>query len=354
MTRAAAVIAPVWLFTQIAITASDIQPDETVVFFSTAARHDESAGRWIVPIHAWVYEPEESQRRKSALATLLKSGFNLEPTPETRANFDRRVDLFLGDNERGKRLQIRIAGELYDLPSSRADGHIRTELRVPEQAVARHGLAYRAILAEGDDRALTGQAYPQERNGITVISDIDDTVKITEVRDRNKLLDNTFVRDFRAVPGMAAKYAEWSDAGAAIHFVSSSPWQLYEPLVEFLERADFPPAVLHLKKVRFKDSTLFDLFRPGTETKPRQIEPILKQFPERRFVLVGDSGEQDPEVYAALLRRFPRRIAKVYIRNVTEETPNADRFRRLFGDLPRERWSLFTDPTALELPGPPP
>jgi phosphatidate phosphatase APP1 len=183
-----------------------------------------------------------------------------------------------------------------------------------------------------------------------VVSDIDDTVKVSEVHDRTALLDNTFFQDFRPVPGMAVKYAEWARQGASFHFVSSSPWQLYEPLQEFLAAARFPPAVLHLKSVRFKDETLLDLFKPGTETKPKQIAPILRDFPSRHFVLVGDSGEQDPEVYAALLKEHPEQILRAYMRNVTNATPADARFGPLFAGVPREKWALFTDPGALELP----
>ena len=67
-------------------------------------------------------------------------------------------------------------------------------------------------------------------------------------------------------------------------------------------------------------------------------------------MLVGDSGEQDPEVYASLLARYPRQIERVYIRNVTGARANDARFGPLFGSLPRERWALFTDPAALKLP----
>ena len=69
-------------------------------------------------------------------------------------------------------------------------------------------------------------------------------------------------------------------------------------------------------------------------------------------MLVGDSGEQDPEVYADLLREFPDRILGVFIRNVTGEAPDNDRFAALFRDIDSERWRLFDDPATLELPAP--
>ena len=149
---------------------------------------------------------------------------------------------------------------------------------------------------------------------------------------------------------LPAGYRAWAAQGARFHFVSSSPWHLYEPLKEFLAKAGFPPATFNLKLVRLTDRTITNLFKKGTETKPLQIEPLLRAYPARRFVLVGDSGEQDPEVYAALARKFPAQIVRVYIRNVTKASPTDERFRTLFAGIAPERWALFTDPSKLDLP----
>ena len=110
---------------------------------------------------------------------------------------------------------------------------------------------------------------------------------------------------------------------------------------------------MSLKSIRFRDETFFDLFKKGTETKPASIEKILAAYPGRDFVLVGDSGEQDPEVYAALIREYPDQVRKIHIRNVTRETPDNDRFKAVFADIEPDRWSLFDDPKTLDLPSSP-
>jgi phosphatidate phosphatase APP1 len=169
------------------------------------------------------------------------------------------------------------------------------------------------------------------------------------VTDRRKLLANTFLREYRPVEGMAGVYRQWSDRGVSIHFVSSSPWQLYEPLSQFLRASGFPPATLHLKRFRLKDSSFWDLFADPLATKPPIIESLLQAYPQRRFVLIGDSGEQDPEVYGQIARRFPRQIAFVYIRDVTGEAASSSRYQRAFQDVPQERWQVFTDPAVLRI-----
>ena len=76
----------------------------------------------------------------------------------------------------------------------------------------------------------------------------------------------------------------------------------------------------------------------------------MQTYPERKFVLVGDSGEQDPEVYAALMHKYPGQVLKAYIRNVTDETAGNERFSTVFDGICTESWLLFDDPRSLVLP----
>ena len=335
---------------------SPIRADEHVVFFETAARLDERAGRWVLPIHGWIHEPTTSKVRKAAIAAFLKTKYELRVTASTRANFERRVNLFLVDNERGKRLRIRLGDREHVLPPSGPSGHFegRVELSAEEAAkFARDGgISYRAVLSEGDERRFTGTVRLLEPEGVSVISDIDDTIKITRVTDTSRMLDHTFFQDFQATPGMPELYRRWAEEGAAFHLVSSSPWQLYEPLREFTGKAGFPPATFDLLLVRLQDSSVANLFKSGVEKKLPPIERHLESYPRRRFVLVGDSGEQDPELYAKVFHKYPGRIARIYIRNVSGVSADDERFRQAFEGLPRESWKLFSDPKDLELPPP--
>jgi len=75
----------------------------------------------------------------------------------------------------------------------------------------------------------------------------------------------------------------------------------------------------------------------------------LEEYPERQFVLVGDSGEHDPEIYANIARRFPERVVKVIIRQVSEQRPVDP---KVFEGIDPERWQVFVEPqeVTLELP----
>lgn len=337
--------------------SSGPKADEHIVFFRTAGWLDEASAEWHLPIHAWVYEPQDSTARKAIFETVLEEQFDLSSTDQTEANLDRRLNLLIADNERGKELTIRIAGQEHRLPPSAENGQIETTLRIAVEDIDRFGsgdfISYSAVFPEGDNRRAEGEVRLVHPSGISVISDIDDTVKISNVTDTKKLLEYTFLLDFEAAPGMASQYGQWSSGEVSFHYVSSSPWQLYEPLTEFLDDARFPWATLSLKSVRFRDETLLNLFKKGTETKPAAIEKILTAYPGREFVLVGDSGEQDPEVYAALIRKHPDQVRRVYIRNVTQETRDNARLAAVFDGVADDRWVLFDDPEHLGLPSSP-
>ena len=208
-------------------------------------------------------------------------------------------------------------------------------------------VAIDVIPRTGDPRQLAGVAILLPDTGTSVVSDIDDTVKISEVRDKKKLLARTFLQEFEPVPGMADAYRRWAEAGAAFHYVSASPWQLFDPLDGFFKRDRFPQGSLHLKQFRWKDSSFLSLFQDPVGYKQPIISGLIKQFPNRRFVLVGDSGEQDPEVYGMIYREFPTQVTAIHIRDVTGEDREAARYKAAFDEVPAERWSIFTDATTL-------
>lgn len=325
----------------------NVKLDEKILFFPTAAYLDRDEANWNVPIHGWIFEPAESIARRKTIEYALRSKYGLRTTAASKPLFDHRVRLLLADNERGKKIKIRIAGSEFQLPASAKNGHFRQVLRIPTAQIAKAAeagrLTYEAVMRLDDPRRFVGTVFLVPPVGYSVISDIDDTIKVSDVLDRKSLLGNTFYEAFEAVEGMSEYYRTMaSDKNAVFHFVSSSPWQLYEPLSVFMYEHKFPPAEFHLKDFRFKDRTLLNLFKEGIATKPPLIKNILARFPRRQFVLIGDSGEQDPEVYASIMNEFPEQIVRCLIRNVTEAKADDERFRRVFKDIPPEKWQLFS------------
>jgi hypothetical protein len=133
-----------------------------------------------------------------------------------------------------------------------------------------------------------------EPHGISVISDIDDTIKVTDILDgKDAILRNTLFRIAREVPDMSKVFRTWAEKGVHFHYVSNSPWQVYPALNEFMNAKEFPKGSMHLRIVS-KETMSF--YRYSTH-KQDTILKILRDFPHRKFILVGDSGEKDPEMY---------------------------------------------------------
>jgi phosphatidate phosphatase APP1 len=250
------------------------------------------------------------------------------------------------DNERGKKIAVKLGDRTHALDESGANGHFRgmITLAAGDKPGKDRWVDFQAILPAGDPRTFRGRVQLLAPTGFTVISDIDDTIKVSQVRDKKALLVNTFLREYQPVFGMPALYQEWARAGAAFYYVSASPWQLYQPLAEFFEKAGYPAGSFEMKDFRWKDSTFFNLLSGPEKYKPLVIEPILKSYPKRKFILVGDSGEKDPEIYGALARRFPQLIIRILIRDVTGEKADAERYAKAFEGVPKERCLIFENP----------
>jgi hypothetical protein len=309
----------------------------TTVVFDTAAAQG-ADGAWRIPLHAWTYRPQDSRVRKAAIAALFKTRYGLTIDEEARPLFDRRVNLLLADNARGKQPSVMVGGRSVLMPATSANGHTRLDVFLPASASAsasvieaRAGAAMASVRAVGTE-------------GISIICDIDDTVKDTGVHDRTALLRSTFYRPFKAVPGMVELLQRLGGPNPVVHFVSSSPWHLHAPLLEWLRAENCPVTSLHLKHIRLTDRSIFDLFGSPKTIKETAITGLFARFPRRQFVLVGDSGEADPVVYAAMARRFPTQVARILIRRAPGDARPPAEIAAAFSGLPAALAQVFEQP----------
>ncbi len=342
---------------------SNLKADEEIVFFPAVAWSSPD-GRWHVPIQGCVWEPE---RRTVALALLkqsLRTG-HVEMTPAEEAILAERARLFMVDHERRKRVVVQLGSERFVTGKTGADGWFRAEIMLsaeqvraltgasglgapaPSPAGNVRAIPFHACLPDGDTRVFAGKALLVGQAGLVVVSDIDDTIKLSNVADRSALLRSTFLEPFKPVDAMPGLYRDWAK-GADVHFcyVSASPWQLYALLSQFITSEGFPEGTFHLRQLRWKDRSLYNLFQGPDKHKLAVIGALFEKFPHRRFVLVGDSGEQDPEIYGTLARKYPGQIAAIYIREV-DGSPDTQRYQAAFRGLPPFLWQSFRDPANL-------
>ena len=325
---------------------SDLKSDETILFYPTFAAPAKDGG-WDIRIHGCVYELD---RRRFTLATLHTAlrldGVRMDESE--LANFRTRGRLFLADNERGHRVVARIGDATFDLGKSAPNGHFEKLVHLAALAGTTPAfLEISAVLKPDDLRQFSGIALVMSATGVSVVSDIDDTIKISEVLNHSALVRRTFLQPFEAVPGMAGVYKSWATNGAQFHYVSASPWQLHLPLLEFARTNGFQQGSWHMRQWRLKDRSFKSVFEKPDNYKVKTITPLLQEFPNRRFVLVGDSGERDPEAYAMLARKFPKQVAAIFIRDVTGQGADAERYRTNFAGLPEGLWRVFKEPAEI-------
>ncbi len=328
---------------------SPIKTDEQVVLFPALANLHADGQRWQVPIHGWVFEWEDDDiLRNSALDPL--TALMRETADDGQLNTSEireRLQWFVVDNERGKSISVELAGRSWPAGTSGADGHFSAVVELPRDAVDPERGGQKIMYAQtrpGDDRVFATSVHFVPPRATLVISDIDDTVRDSRVTDKTELLRRTFLYPYTPVVGMPGFVRGLVENQAHLHFVSASPWQLYPQLDSFLQTNGLPQATYSLKQIRLKDTTLLKLFEDPFVAKVATIEGLLARFPGAGVVLVGDSGEHDPEVYGELARRHPEQVRHIYIRLAPGGPLDANRRAHAFAGVPAHKVDVFAAP----------
>lgn len=316
----------VYALTPAAAIPSDIKPDETVIFPASYGWYRN--GELNIQLRAWIFELEENSILRKSFSGLLQS--NIENISNEEKGFlDNRIKYFLADNQRGKVLKINISGEIFILSATSASGHCVTTFnpgKTSRGVSENQHISFSTLTEKGDNRSYNGKIQIISEEGFSVISDIDDTIKISNVRDRDELISSTFLRRFKSVPGMSQFYNRLKSDGAVFHYVSGSPWQLYPSIAEFITNEGFPEGSFELKMFRVKDENFISfIYADQMSFKLNAIKTIIDRFPGRKFVLVGDSGERDPEIYSEIAYIYRERIRSILIRDVGHIEPGSER-----------------------------
>lgn len=235
----------------------------------------------------------------------------------------------------GATVRLRLAGTELDVTAD-SDGYFRASMHPVSPLTA----GWHEVTAELVGSRLVDPApvpvpgrvlIPPADADFAIISDLDDTVIRSGITNPLRaastlLLNNATTRT--PFPGVAVFYRALraGPSGAAanpLFYVSSSPWNLYDLVVEFLARQGIPEGPLFLRAWGLDADAL-----PGgghSAHKSELIHGLLATYPHLSFVLIGDSGQQDPEIYRDVVISWPGRVLAVYIRDVTD----TDRLRRV-------------------------
>jgi phosphatidate phosphatase APP1 len=281
-------------------------------------------------VHVVVYDGYATSSR------FFVGGRVLEDDPVRRADAERAwlanlrdaIEMLESDEVPEVRLRVEVGGEAYDAKSNEEGVFLLDQPVRGTPLPAGTGQTRAQILGPprwaGASSVGTVHVLP-DTQCVAVISDFDDTVVQSHVTDPARLVAQTAFRNagqLVPVPGAGAAYRAASDAGACgFFYVSGSPENLYPRIREFLTLHAIPSGPLLLKN--FGTDKVF----AQDEYKIGRIERLLADLPHVRFILVGDSGERDPEIYRAIARSHADRVVAIVIRTVVGSATSEERLR---------------------------
>jgi len=256
-------------------------------------------------------------------------------------NMYRRFD---SDEIPGARLRVRYGGNEFEAETDE-EGYFDLQIE-PREAFPEERVWHEVELEllepkaknQGRVRAVGHVLVPPPKAEFGVISDIDDTIVLTGATDpiamaRIVVLNNPHTRlPFEGVAAFYQALRKGCRGGGynPIFYVSSSPWNLYDLLVDFLNIQGIPLGPLFLRDLGLEEDKFI---KSGHhEHKLKQIRTILDTHTQLPFVLIGDSGQEDPEIYRQVVDEYPGRIKVIYIRDVALEERDIS-VKRIIDDL---------------------
>ncbi len=313
----------------------------SVAFRDHSSTSNLSALDWILYNQGWYYEENPIQ------ALLMQKSLELIVQKDLDRN---RIKMFTAEGK--ERKYLCIDGLNREMCTQTDDnGRIKNIFTVTDQEMqtfrqpgGNGGKVLFQISVPDKNLRRVGEVYLCDNHGITFISDIDDTIKITEVSSTIQTLVNTFSGEFKAVGGMANIYRYWeSKYNATFAYLTASPDQLYPFLKEFFLREKFPLGSAHMRHFTWLDRNFISFFMSSNyiKKKTETLEMFLQNTQHRLFVLIGDIFQKDPVIYANIYSQYPHRIARIFIRKYNNDNDGLEKLEIIFKDIPRIKWATF-------------
>lgn len=229
----------------------------------------------------------------------------------------------------GVRVQGEFAGKTV-IAETNKDGYFEMDFKFSEPIEEEGWLPVSLelldnIVEDQDPVVQEGEIYIEEESSrFGVITDVDDTIIISRAtttfqklwiiltKNSKTRLPFTGVSDFYCELHIGTK----GDFTNPVFYVSSSEWNLYDFLEDFCRVRDLPKGVFLLQDLK---TSLWKLIKTGGgnhQHKEEKIRTLLEVYDKMNFILIGDSGQRDAEIYSRITKDFPGRIKAIYIRDV--------------------------------------
>ncbi|KAH7134795.1 hypothetical protein B0J13DRAFT_90870 [Dactylonectria estremocensis] len=330
-----------------------VDGDDVVWLFDNTAYRSPDNGEWEAEFIAAVFEPDLKCHLADIVSSIAKM-LGLADDADERDTIEERLIPFLWDIQTVRVFKVDHRGKELKLGPTSING-ITSQVLPIKRYHKGSFVKGKAQVPSGVKGILEMQTYYAGPEGWSIISDIDDTIKITLTSDPLGILRETFVEEPRPVPGMPELYADIKSLlprDTPWFYLSASPYNLYPLLHEFRNRY-FPPGTMILRDSSWRSvAGLLSALTVATEEyKADRMKKIYEWLPQRKMILIGDSTQSDPEAYGEIYRAKPGWVKMILIRKATDissfgidEKNQLERFEKAFKDIPPEDWHVFEDP----------
>ena len=199
------------------------------------------------------------------------------------------------------------------------------------------------VLAHGTDTG-NSSGWLVPNHGFTVISDIDDILRVTKIYKPKEGLLNSFARPFTPWMNMPEIYANWSNSFDNLHFhyLTTTPEQVTRNYMDFIYK-NYPGGSFDVRPMNFSDLS------ETLHIRKFLLEKIFYAFPQRKFILVADTSNFDVmKDYPAMVTEFPNQVQCIFLRNTSATDPD-DRFpydTSGFKNLDPKTYMFFNAPVS--------
>lgn len=281
------------------------------------------------------------------------------PSDEIRQRIEERIQPFVDPIAPARTLKIQIPSQPRHPPLVRTLGPsnengISSQIELTGGSHSANGTVVDVTSEGGTFPSLVGKLRFADVDGWGVISDIDDTIKITQTPDPIGILRTTFTEVPQTTPGLPDFYRSLNEQFSPTwFFLSASPYNLYPFLHKFLAE-NYPHGTIILRdnSWMYFGGLLQSLTQGVKAYKVDRMQKIHGWLPKRKYICVGDSTQSDPEAYAEIYSKYPGWVRAIFIRKVTdapfmEEKNKPERFTKAFEKVPPDVWQVFQNPEEL-------
>lgn len=330
-----------------------VDPKEHIVWLFDNTASQGPDGKWTVNVTS-AFFVKGSGKDESKIIAKLADAIGLADEAEERKTVRERMQPLMDTVLPSHIVQLSLGNKkTFRLGPGDRDGISNDILPIKGTYEDGQTITSKAVGIEGTPLTTTFATA----KGWAVISDIDDTIKKTLTSSPIGILRTTFVDEPEPIAGMPELYNTINKAlnNPPFWYLSASPYNLY-PFLRGFRETYYPAGTMILREASWMNLAGFlTSLTQGTEAyKVDRMDMIHKSFPNRKFVCIGDSTQSDPEAYGDVYRKYPGWVGAIFIRLVEDVEPlneaeknKPERFEKAFKDVPKDVWTVFSDPKEL-------